>query len=153
MVPVDASTVTSFSTTTSISAPPARVWAVLSQVTQWPGWTPTVESVTPVDGQRGDAPAVGRSYRVVQPKLRPATYTITSLEPGKAFTWEARQPGLRVIAGHRVEAEGDGSRVILTLAFEGWLAPLVWPLVRRIACDYLEQEARSLKARVESMGT
>lgn len=34
-----------FSTTTSISAPPARVWAVLSQVTQWPGWTPTVESV------------------------------------------------------------------------------------------------------------
>jgi len=51
-----------FSTTTSISAPPARVWAVLSQVAPWQGWTPTGESVTPVDGQRGDAPAVGRSY-------------------------------------------------------------------------------------------
>ena len=59
MAPVDASTVTSFSTTTSISAPPARVWAVLSQVAQWPGWTPTVESVTPVDGQQGYAPPSG----------------------------------------------------------------------------------------------
>jgi len=51
-----------FSTTTSISAPPARVWAALPQVTERSGWTPTVESVTPVDGQRCPGPAVGRSY-------------------------------------------------------------------------------------------
>jgi hypothetical protein len=59
---------------------------------------------------------------MVQPKLPRATYTITSLEPGKAFTWEARQP-VRIIARHRAGAERDGLRVTLSLAFKGWLAP------------------------------
>lgn len=69
---------------------------------------------------------------MVRAKLRPATWHVTALAPGKEFTWEARQPGLRVVAGHCIQAEE--ARVTLTLAFESWMPPLVWPLVRRIVC-------------------
>lgn len=139
-----------FETTIDIAAPPAQVWSVLSRVTDWPLWTPTMRSVTPTNPQATGDPVPGQSYKVVQPKLRPAIYTITSLTPQKEFTWQTRQPGLRIIAGHRITGEANGTRVTLTIEFTGLLAGLVWPFVRRITRDYLTQEARSLKARVEN---
>lgn len=148
-----------FETTIDIAAPPEQVWPVLSRVTEWPRWTPTVRAVTPLDEPAADAggdddeAGHGQRYRVEQPRLRPAVYTITSLTPQAAFTWEARQPGLRIVAEHRVMGHGiSGTRVTLSIAFKGVAAPFVWPFVRRIACDYLTLEARSLKAHVEGTG-
>lgn len=140
----------SFETTTTISASSEQVWSVLANVTHWPDWTPTMRSIAPLDQDINPDLALGRPYRVLQPKLRPAILTVTTLTPGKEFTWESRQPGLRGIAEHRVTAIDDNvTLVTLSMRFTGLIAPLIWPFIRGLVRNYLTQEARSLKTRVE----
>jgi carbon monoxide dehydrogenase subunit G len=84
-----------FTTSIEIAATPARVWDVLSDVERWHDWTPSIERITPLD----DAPlGVGSKVRIEQPKLRPATWKITSWEPGRGFSWES--------AGARIRGAG-----------------------------------------------
>ena len=137
---------TFFSLTVDIRATPQRVWAVLSDVEDWPEWTPSVRSVERLDA---GPLAVGSRARIRQPKLLPAVWRITSIEKGSAFTWVTRSPGLSVTARHVVEATPDGSRVTLSIRFEGLLAPLVAWLTHRLNNRYLGLEGAGLKRRSE----
>ena len=137
---------TFFSLTVDIRATPQRVWAVLSDVEDWPEWTPSVRSVERLDGGPF---AVGSRVRIRQPKLLPAVWRITSIEKGRAFTWVTASPGLSVTARHVVEATPDGSRVTLSIRFEGLLAPLVALLTHRLTNRYLGLEGAGLKRRGE----
>lgn len=107
----------------AIAAPATRVWEVLSGVQSWPAWLPTVDHVEALDGW---PLAIGRRYRVAQPRLRPALWKVTVLEPGNRFVWTAASPGMRMIASHAVEPAGaDSTRVQLRYDFRGWLgAPM-----------------------------
>jgi uncharacterized membrane protein len=143
----DGHTDASFIATTAVAAPPDAVWAVLSDVAAWPDWLPTVDSVQPLDGIPLN---VGSRYVVRQPKLRPATWVVTELEPPRRFVWVARSPGLRMVAEHTVEEGTSGtSRVVLRFSFAGLLGGLVGRLFRSVTESYLAQEATSLKRRVE----
>jgi len=131
----------------SIAAPRESVWRVLAAVVAWPEWLPTVSSVQPLDGK---PLKIGARYTVHQPKLRPATWVVTELEPPRCFVWQARSPGLLMIAVHTIEeAPAGGSRVVLRFSFAGVLgAPLGW-LFRSTTERYLAQEVASLKLMVE----
>ena len=131
----------------SIAAPRESVWRVLAAVVAWPEWLPTVSSVEPLDDK---SLGVGARYTVHQPKLRPATWVVTQLEPQRCFEWQSRSPGLLMIAVHAVEdAPSGGSRVALRFSFAGVLgAPVGW-LFRSTTERYLAQEVASLKRRVE----
>jgi hypothetical protein len=103
--------------------------------------------VEPLDGAQL---RVGSRYLVRQPKLRPATWVVTELEPPRRFEWQARSPGLLMIADHRIRESGDGSvEVTLRFSFHGLLGALVGRLFGRITRQYLLQEVASLKRRVE----
>jgi uncharacterized membrane protein len=130
-----------------ITAPRESVWRVLAAVVAWPDWLPTVSSVQPLDGK---PLKIGARYTIHQPKLRPATWVVTELEPPRCFVWQARSPGLLMIAVHTIEeAPAGGSRVVLRFSFAGMLgAPLGW-LFRSTTERYLAQEVASLKLRVE----
>lgn len=134
-----------FHTTRHVEAPPARVWEVLVDVTRWPEWTPTVDSVERLD----DGPlAVGSQVVLRQPRLPKASWTVTEVVAGRSFTWEATSPGIRSVATHEVVADGDGSRVTLELTQlgpMGAVAALVW---RRLTQRYVDLEAASLERRV-----
>jgi uncharacterized membrane protein len=132
----------------SIAAPHESVWRALSGVVAWPEWLPTVSSVQPLDGE---PLKIGSRYTVRQPKLRPATWVVTELEPPHRFVWQARSPGLLMIAVHTVEeAPARGSHVALRFSFAGALgAPIGW-LFRSITQRYLAQELASLKLMVEA---
>lgn len=135
------------SETLHVDAPAERAWAVLADVARWPEWTPSVirvEAVQPVPL------GIGGTARLYQPRLRPATWTVTDWDPGRGFVWESRNPGVRVIAEHLLTAEDDGCRITLNLRFAGPLGPLFGWLMRGISCRYLEQEAAGLKRRCES---
>jgi uncharacterized membrane protein len=131
----------------SISIAGESVWRVLAAVIAWPEWLPTVSSVQPLDGNQLK---VGFRYVVRQPKLRPATWTVTQLEPPRRVVWEARSPGLLMVAEHTIEERSPGrSHVTLRFSFTGLLgAPIGW-LFRSVTERYLSQEVASLKLKVE----
>jgi len=135
-----------FTIVTDIAAPPERVWQVMSDVDRWAEWTP---SVTRVTRQQGAPFAVGTRVMIRQPKFPPALWTVTSIEPGRSFTWAAVGPGFRSVGTHRVDATSTGSRATLSLDLQGPLGGLFGRLTRGITERYIRFEANGLKARSE----
>jgi hypothetical protein len=133
-----------FSITADIPAAPDRVWAVLADVERWPEWTPSVTRLRRLDQ---GALAVGTRVRIHQPRLLPAIWRIVELAEGRRFTWVTGGLGVRAIAEHGVEPVERGSRVPLSVRFEGLLACLVSRLTRHLNRRYLELEAAGLRAR------
>ncbi len=132
---------------TTIAAPAERIWPVLADVVHWPDWLTTMISVQPLDG---DALALGARYRVTQPRLPPATWTVIRLEPGISFAWESRSPGVRAVADHLLRVMPDGSTsVTLRVEFSGPLAFLPRLLFGAITREYVAREAALLKEKVE----
>lgn len=135
-------------TSATIDAPRDVVWGILSDVASWGTWLPTVTSVDPLDGP---GLAVGRRFRVVQPKLRPATWVVTSVDAPRAFTWESRGPGIATRADHVFEEiSPTRSRITLRIAFSGVLGGSVGWLMGSLTQSYIEAEAATLKARAEA---
>lgn len=136
-----------FTTTVDIAAPPAQVWAVMSDLARWPEWTASMTSVTPL----GQGPlAAGRTVRVKQPKLAAATFVITDWRPERGFDWITRSAAVTAVARHDIEPTPDGSRVTLAVEFSGPLARLVCWLYGRLTERYIRMEARGLKAAAEA---
>ena len=134
--------------TIEIGAPPAQVWAVLFDVERWPDWTPTMSSVERMDT---GSLAIGRRVRIRQPRLPVAVWTVSVLEAGHFFEWRNVAPGLKGVAGHRVESDGrDGARVTLSFDWSGWLTPLIRLLYGNLAGRYVNTEAESLKRYCET---
>ena len=138
----------SFRATEIVASTPERVWPVLSDVVHWPRWLPTMAEVVALDSP---TLAVGSRYRITQPKLRPAVWTVTTLDEPRHFTWVTASRGLRVTAHHRLEAmEENGSRISLEIVFEGWLAPAAALLAGRLTRDYLAVEVAALRRRFDA---
>jgi hypothetical protein len=133
-----------FSITTDIPATPDRVWAILADIERWPEWTPSVSRIRRLD--RGPL-GVGSRARIHQPRLLPATWRIVELAEGRRFTWVTGGPGIHAVADHSVEPIERGSRVTLSVRFEGLLASLVARLTRDLNRRYLELEAAGLRER------
>jgi uncharacterized protein YndB with AHSA1/START domain len=107
---------TDFTKTIDIAAPPDWVWDAMTDVEHWPDWTASVTSIKRLDAGPF---AVGSRARIKPPKLLPAIWTVTALIPGRSFTWISGMPGLRVTGHHEVESGMSGSRVTLSIQFEG----------------------------------
>jgi hypothetical protein len=137
------------STTIDIQAPPERVWPIMSDVERWHEWTPSIRKVVRLDsGPMG----MGSRVRVHQPRLPVAFWQVTEWQPGRSFTWVSRNPGVRVTARHAIEPTAAGSRVTLSLQYEGIFGALLARVTRGITLRYVDLEARGLKARSESAG-
>jgi uncharacterized protein YndB with AHSA1/START domain len=104
-------------TSIDVAASPGRVWEVLVDVERWPEWTDSVSSVRPLDA---GPLAIGSRVEISQPRIPTGTYTVTALEPGRAFTWEQRRPGSTVSAHHECAPLPDGgTRVELRVVMSG----------------------------------
>jgi len=137
-----------FSASREIAAPAALVWELLADVVAWPKWLPTVSRVEPVLSKEL---VVGATFKVVQPRLKPVLWTVSTLNPGCNFIWESSNPGLTLWANHTVEALSDGhSQIKLEFRFSGFMAPLVALLAGAITKRYLSTEAESLKQLAEA---
>jgi len=131
-----------------IAASPDRVWAPLADVRHWPDWLPTMRSVEPLGPE---ALTLGARYRITQPRLRPAIWTVVGLEPFRAFSWETLSPGVRVLADHSLSPQPDGStRATLQIRFSGPLAFVARWLGGSLTREYLHREATLLKQKVEA---
>ena len=119
----------------------------MSEIERWHEWTPTIRSV-----RRTNAGPfrIGARARVYQPKFPPADWIVTALDEGRAFTWESRAPGMKVVARHVVEPAADGSRVTLSIQYSGIFGELFGRLTGSINRRYIALEADGLKRRAEA---
>ena len=137
-----------FSISAAVKAPAEKVWAVLLDIDRWPEWNPAITNIQRLD----TGPfTVGSRAHIRQPKLRPAVWQVTELDQRtRSFTWITRNPGVQVTGGHRVEEDGDGSKVTLSIQFSGLLAPLVFGLTGALTRRYVTSEVKGLKDRSET---
>lgn len=138
---------TTFSIGIEIAAPKDRVWQVMSDVERWHEWTASIKSVKRLGT---GAFAVGSRVLIRQPKLPPAFWKVSAIEPGKSFTWVSVSPGFRAIGYHGVESKPGGSRATLSIEFQGVFGGVFARLTRGITERYLDFEAKGLKARSEN---
>lgn len=135
-----------FVETIEIAASPERIWDVTLDLAHWPDWTPTVETVEVLD----PGPVrVGTRARLKQPGNRPAVWTVTRIDEGKEFVWEARTMGTVVSAIHHLEPTPTGTRVTLAIEVSGPTKFLFGFLVNRVSKRFVPQEAIALKAWCE----
>ncbi len=131
-----------FSISTSINAPPQRVWEVLYDAERWHEWTPSVTSVELLDKSL----AIGSSAIVRQPERPPSKLKVTALEPGRSFTWAGGIPGIVFVhAHHMVEPAPGGARLTLRLRFDGILGGVMGKKMAELNSRYLAMEAAGLK--------
>ncbi len=137
-----------FENSIEIEAPQQRVWDVLSALEAWPQRIETVDIVellTP-------APITnGRCVRLKQPKLPEGTCDITVWDAPSYFEWTQRTGGTTSVAGHRVEALGEGrARLTLTLDLRGFLIPIIAVFYKKLTDRYMNLEAEDMKRAAES---
>jgi hypothetical protein len=137
-----------FSITVDINAPPEIVAGVMFDVERWAEWTPSVSRIERLDS---GPLAVGCRARILQPKVPPAVWQVTELEPGRGFSWKSGSALAWAVGKHGVEASGAGSRATLSLHFGGPLGGILARLLRNLNNRYLGMEAAGLKRRSESL--
>jgi len=131
-----------------ISAPIELVWDVFTDVERWPGWT---ESVTSVSLQGDDGLTLGSVVDIKQPRLPRLSWTVTEIDPGRAWTWVARSPGTTTSATHTLTTVAGGTtQVEQVIDQRGAVGAVVGRLARSQTHRYLAMEAAGLRAVCEA---
>ena len=137
-----------FERTIEIDASRQRVWDVLTSLEAWPQRIETVDAVevlTPAPLTKGSR------VRLRQPKLGEGIWDITVWDAPSYFEWTQKTSGITSVAGHRVEAIGDGrARLILTLDMRGLLTPVVAVFFKGLTDRYMSLEAAGMKRASET---
>ncbi len=132
-----------------MAAPPAMVWRVLVDIDQWPSWSSSVLSVTREDGDEQTA------YRVEQPPLPSALWTVTESRPGRTFGWQSQGVSSVMSATYELVAdETDGSTpgsvVSVDLAWSGRMAWVARAAYGPISIRYADGHLHALRQRCEA---
>lgn len=136
-----------FARTIDIDAPPQRIWEILADVEHWPDWTESMQKVERLDrGQFG----MGSRARVKQPRLMPATFAVTSFEPGTSFEWTSKTFGVVSVGDHRIEPRDGGARVTVSFSMRGPMAWLGSTIASGLIRRYVTMEAEGLKKQSEA---
>jgi uncharacterized protein YndB with AHSA1/START domain len=138
-----------YETTVEISAPPAEVWAATVDVEAWPTWSAATDTVR--RQERGPI-GPGSTAIVIQPKLRPATWTVRAAVRDETFVWDTAGPGYVVTARHEIRPRGDGSSLRLQVVMTGPMSRVVWWVTGGVVRRYLDLEADGLKRFCENQG-
>lgn len=137
-----------FEQSIDVNAPQQRVWEVLSDLEAWPK---RIETVDVVELLTPPPLGTGSRVRIKQPKLREGTWEITIWDAPSYFEYRQQSGGVTIVAGHRVEAQGEGrSRLTLTLEMRGLLVPVVGLFIRGLTSRYMTLEAQGIKRAAES---
>jgi uncharacterized membrane protein len=138
-----------FEKSIDIDAPQQRVWDVLSDIEAWPQRIETVETV-----QLLSSPPLtkGSRLRLKQPKLPEGVWNVTVWDAPSYFEWTQKTLGATSVAGHRVEALGEGrARLTLTLDMRGLLITVVGRFYKDLTERYMSLEAEGMKRVAEAV--
>lgn len=95
---------------TTIDAPPAQVWAVLTDLRRMSEWSPETLSMTAL---KPGGLKLGQQYLGVNRRkavVWPSRSVVATLEPEQALAWDTKSSGARWI--FELAAHGAGTRVV-----------------------------------------
>ena len=137
-----------FETSIEIDASQQRVWDVLGDLEAWPQ---RIETVDTVDVLTPAPLTKGSRVRLKQPKLPEGTWDITVWDAPAYFEWTQKESGTTIVAGHRVEALGEGrARLTLTIEMRGILVPVMGLFYKGLTNRYMNLEAEGMKRAAET---
>ena len=102
-----------------IAAPLDKVWALQTNIEQWPAWQPDISSVQ-LDGPV----APGTIFRWKAKGLS-ITSTIHEVEPGRRIGWTGRALGMYAVHNWIFEQRENGTHVITEESLAGWVPRLL----------------------------
>ena len=130
-----------------IGAAVERVWDLTVDIEGWPALTPTMTSVERVD----EGPLrVGSTARVVQPRQRPASWTVTRLDERSVFEWQTKMATVTLAARHQLTEVPDGCRNTLTVDLSGFGSRLMGRLFGGSIQSAIETENAGFKRAAEA---
>jgi hypothetical protein len=115
-----------------VHATPERVYALVSDVTRTPEFSPEILECRWLDGATG--PAVGARFKARNKVVnRPAWYNkpvVTAADPGRRFAFARTEPfGGTVEWTYTFEPDGDGTLVRESYAVTTQLHPIGWFII------------------------
>lgn len=118
-----------------IDAAPDDVYALVSDVTRTPEFSPEVQRCTWLDGATG--PAVGARFEAVNKVSRGPSWknrpVITAAEPGRLFAFARTEPFSGTVEWrYRFEPEGAGTRVTESYEVTRQLTRVGWFIIGHI---------------------
>jgi len=133
--------------TTAANAPANEVYRLFIDVERWPEMTASMREVRRLDS---GPVQVGSEAIVRQPRLPPARWRVTELEPDRSFIWETTGAGVTTVGEHVVEQDGQRVVITLTLRMHGPLAWLAAAVMGRLARRYVSMELEGFRRTAES---
>jgi uncharacterized protein YndB with AHSA1/START domain len=95
---------------TTIAAPPATVWAALTDLSNMPGWSPELLKMIPL---KPGGLKLGQQYLGLNRRkavIWPTRSVVAELEPEKALAWDTKSSGARWI--YELAPEGAGTKIV-----------------------------------------
>ena len=105
-----------------IDAPADRVWALLTDLSQMPDWSPELVRMVPL--KRGGL-RVGQWYLGINRRkavIWPSRSVVAVVEPGRSLAWDTKTSGARWI--WELTPDGDRTHVVHRRPVPGALTPL-----------------------------
>ncbi len=132
----------------TIHASPDIVWSATTALERWPEWNPNVSEVARQDSGPLE---IGSRALIKQNGLPDTVWTVTALEAKRHFAWDSRIRGVPMVASHAIEHTGASARSRLEVEVPGFLALMLWPLLRPALQRSIEAENGGLKAFCERL--
>lgn len=136
-----------YAVATTIDAPPARVWALLTDVARMPEWNSTITHAegTIAAGQRV-------KLRVVVAPERTFDLRVDEVVPEQRLVWsDGFRPMFRGVRTYTLTPERDGTRFEMVEEMRG----IMFPMIKGSLPDFhepFEHYARDLRQAAESAG-
>jgi hypothetical protein len=126
-----------------VAASPESVWAVLTDIGEWPSWNPEVKQAS-LSGPF----APGVQFRW---KAGPGTITSTleSVEPPKVIAWTGKTVGIKAIHVYQLEPRGETTIVKSDESWDGLIVRLFRGPMTKTLQKSTESGLRYLKTEAE----
>jgi uncharacterized protein YndB with AHSA1/START domain len=126
-----------------ISASPADVWTIISDIGAWPSWNPDVREAR----LEGELSAGSRfKWRAGPGRI---SSVLGSVEPGRELGWTGKTRGVHAVHVWRLESTPRGTRVTTEESWDGWPTRVMHDRMEKTLRRALAHGLHSLKTEVE----
>jgi len=134
-----------------ITAPPQKVWSIISDINNWREWSPIIKEShgTAFVGSELTITMIGKEEGKNGPKYNPV---ITELEEPNYLRWRAHMLTGFIFTNDKIielEETGSGTRLIHKELFKGLLAPIFCGQMEKGVPPMLDSMNKALKELAE----